>query len=82
MFVQIDRQTLYLRILTVFAITLECHSVHHSFCNDMNPITNAYSFGRFVFITQAMKTIWRFDSEKLLFSKEQETLASIFGTGW
>ena len=74
---QIERISLYLRILFLFWVKVECSL----FCKDSTPISNVYSFGRSVYITQKSKTIWKFDTKDLQISYKPETVASIFGTG-
>ena len=76
-----DSKRHFLRVVTLIVIIFECNSVNHNFCNDLNLISNAYSFGHFVYITQGMQTIWRFDMNSLQVSKEQQSIGSIFGTG-
>lgn len=51
------------------------------FCNSMNRITNVYSIGKYVYISQGINTIWRYDIKLNSLSDYSQTINDIFGAG-
>ncbi len=51
------------------------------FCDSMSSISRAFSIGKYIYISQGINTIWKFDLKSGSVLDKKHTIDDIFGTG-